>query len=183
GIVPLSEQAERSFLGRIEFNPWFFYVDGVAYIEHGHQYDPLCATDHVMSPISPLDPRRIMRGFSDVLLRFVVRPTRGLKEYGHETLGIFDYIRFGLRFRIGGALRLGGRFFSAVVELFRLRREHFTEAARALRTEHERRVPRLPEATRIGVDRLKALVALQAPPVTRSIHGILGSVLLDRLAL
>ncbi|MBL9108611.1 MAG: hypothetical protein JNM74_05045, partial [Myxococcales bacterium] len=32
-------------------------------------------------------------------------------------------------------------------------------------------------------DRLRALAALQAPPITRSIPGILGSVLLDRLAL
>lgn len=174
---------EESFLGRIEFNPWFFYVDGVAYIEHGHQYDPLCATDHVMAPLSPLDPRRIMRGFSDVLLRFVVRPTRGLKEYGHERLGIVDYVRFGLELGVMGALRLGGRFFSAVLELFRLRRAYLTEAMTALREEHERRIALLAEARRIGLDRLKALVALQSPPITRSMRGILASVLLDRLAL
>ena len=41
----------------------------------------------------------------------------------------------------------------------------------------------LAEATRIGIDRLRALAALQTPPVTRSIHGILASVLLDRVAL
>jgi hypothetical protein len=41
----------------------------------------------------------------------------------------------------------------------------------------------LSEATRIGIDRLRALAALQVPPVTRSIRGILASVLLDRLAL
>jgi hypothetical protein len=40
----------------------------------------------------------------------------------------------------------------------------------------------LAEATRIGLDRLRALAALQVPPVTRSIRGILASVLLDRLA-
>ena len=40
----LSHVAERvqsesdAFNERIEFNPWFFYRDGVAYIEHGHQH-------------------------------------------------------------------------------------------------------------------------------------------------
>ena len=69
---------------RVEFQPWFYWADGVAYIEHGHQYDAFCAQTHPMLPLSPLDPRRIARGFSEVLLRFVVRPTRGLREHGHE---------------------------------------------------------------------------------------------------
>jgi UDP-2,3-diacylglucosamine pyrophosphatase LpxH len=168
---------------RVEFAAWFFYRDGVAYIEHGHQYDEYCATDLPMAPLSPLDPRRMMRGFSDILLRYVVRPTRGMREHGHETLGVVDYLTFGAKLGFGGMLRLGGRFYDAVVELFRLRRAHLSSATRTLREEHERRMGLLAEATRIGVDRLRAIAALQSPPVTRSIRGILASVLLDRLAL
>ncbi len=41
----------------------------------------------------------------------------------------------------------------------------------------------LAEAMRIGLDRLRVLALMQAPPVTRSIRGILASVLLDKLAL
>jgi UDP-2,3-diacylglucosamine pyrophosphatase LpxH len=174
---------EEGFASRIEFNPWFFYVNGVAYIEHGHQYDAYCATDTLMAPLSPADPRRIARGFCDVLLRFVVRPTRGLKEHGHEKLGIKDYVTFGMRLGFKGMIGLATSFARAVIELFRLRRAYFTEAAQVLKAEHERRVALLAEATRIGLDRLKALTALQVPPITRSISGILGSVLLDRLAL
>jgi UDP-2,3-diacylglucosamine pyrophosphatase LpxH len=174
---------EEEFVSRIEFNPWFFYVNGVAYIEHGHQYDAYCATDTLMAPLSPADPRRIARGFCDVLLRFVVRPTRGLREHGHEHLGIKDYVTFGMRLGLKGMIGLVKNFGSAVIELFRLRRAYFTEAAQVLKAEHERRVALLSDATRIGLDRLKALTALQVPPITRSISGILGSVLLDRLAL
>ncbi len=170
------------FLARIEFNPWFFWADGVAYIEHGHQYDALCASEHVMAPLSPLDPRRIARGFCDVLLRYVVRPTKGMKEHGHESRGLFYYIAFAAGLGARGLFRLGWRFASAVIELFRLRREYFTEAGRKLREEHERRVALLAEATRISLDRLRALLALQVPPVTHSVSGILASVLLDRLA-
>jgi UDP-2,3-diacylglucosamine pyrophosphatase LpxH len=176
--------ADREAFGaRIEHSDWFYYQAGVAYIEHGHQYDPLCSTDHVMAPISPLDPRRLARGFCDVLLRFVVRPTRGLKEHGHERMGLVDYVSFGAKLGVRGMLSLGARFCRAVLELFRLRREHLSDAAKGLREEHERRMKLLAEAKRIGIDRLRALAALQAPPVTRSISGILASVLLDRLAL
>ncbi|WP_394837198.1 hypothetical protein LVJ94_09850 [Pendulispora rubella] len=174
---------EATFLARVEFNPWFFYVPDLAYIEHGHMYDPFCATSHVMAPLSPLDPRRIARGFCDVLLRFVVRPTKGLPEYGHENLGIVDYVKFGVGLGLGGMVKLGLRFFRAVCELFRLRRGYFTEAAETLRKEHDRRVAAFGEKMRIGTDRLRALAALQVQPVTSSIRGIMASVLLDRIAL
>jgi UDP-2,3-diacylglucosamine pyrophosphatase LpxH len=171
------------FASRIEFAPWFFYVGGVAYVEHGHQYDTLCSTEHVMAPLSPADPRRIARSFSDVLLRWVVRPTRGVPEYGHHRMGLVDYVMLGVRMGLGGLVRLFARFLSAVFELFRLRRAYLTEAARGLREEHDRRLAALAERTRVGIERLRALAALQVPPVTRSIPKILASVLLDRLAL
>src|ERR1700690_338617 len=136
-----------------------------------------------MAPISPADPRRIARSFSDVLLRWVVRPTRGVPEYGHHLMGLADYVLLGARLGVGGLLRLAARFASAVVELFRMRRAYLSVAAHALREEHERRMGALAVVTRIGIERLRALAALQAPPVTRSVSKILASVLLDRLAL
>jgi UDP-2,3-diacylglucosamine pyrophosphatase LpxH len=166
---------------RIEFAPWFYYVGGVAYVEHGHQYDTLCSTEHMMAPLSPRDPLRIARSFSDVLLRFVVRPTKGLPEYGHDRMGLADYVLFAARLGARGLVRLGLRFASAVVELFRLRRANLSDAARALRDEHERRLAALAVATRLGIERLRALASLQVPPVTRSAQKILASVLLDRL--
>ncbi len=172
-----------AFLARIEFQPWFFYRDGVAYIEHGHQYDPFCATEHVMAPLSPLDPRRVARGFSEVLLRFVVRPTRGMTEHGHDAFGMAHYVAFGARLGISGMARLGMRFVRAISALFSLRREHLSLASKVLRTEHERRVAQLADVTRGGKERLSALLGLQARPIAHSVSGIMASLLLDRAAL
>ncbi|MGH7330812.1 MAG: hypothetical protein ACREJX_20880, partial [Polyangiaceae bacterium] len=36
--------ASSAVAARIDFAPWFYYVGGVAYVEHGHQYDTLCYT-------------------------------------------------------------------------------------------------------------------------------------------
>jgi UDP-2,3-diacylglucosamine pyrophosphatase LpxH len=171
-----------AFASRIEFNPWFFYRDGVAYIEHGHQYDAFCATEHIMAPLSPLDPRRVARGFCDTLLRFVVRPTRGMTEHGHENVGLGYYLRFGAQLGIAGMVRLGIAFTKAVAEMFRLRRAHLSDAAKALRAEHEERVARLAAVTRLGLGRLRSLLSLQARPITSTVAGIMRGVLLDRLA-
>jgi UDP-2,3-diacylglucosamine pyrophosphatase LpxH len=172
-----------AFSARIGFNPWFFWRDGVAFIEHGHQYDPFCATPHVMAPLSPLDPRRIARGFCDILIRYVVRPTRGMTESGHEHVGLAYYLRFGAKLGVAGMIALGLRFARAVRELFRVYRASFSEASLALRAEHERRVSEFAARTRVGADRLKKLLALQSKPITSTIVGILRGVLLDRLAL
>ncbi len=172
-----------AFESRIVFHPWFFYVAGLAYIEHGHQYDAFCASEYVMAPLSATDPRRIARSVSDVLLRFVVRPTLGMREYGHDKHGVAHYLLFAMRLGVEGLLRLTGRYASAVGELFRLRREQRSGGADSLRDEHNRGMAVLASATWVGADRMRALAALQVPPVTRTIGGILASVLLDRLAL
>lgn len=175
------ETLSATFQSRIDFAPWFYYVHNVAYVEHGHQYDTLCSTDNVMAPLSPIDSRRIARSFSEILLRWVVRPTRGVPEYGHDRMGIFDYLRLAARLGARDLLRLGARFVAAVVELFRVRKAALSRAANAARDEHERRMAALADAMRIGVDRLRALAALQAAPATRSASKILASMLLDRL--
>jgi UDP-2,3-diacylglucosamine pyrophosphatase LpxH len=172
-----------SFDGRIAFHPWFFYVAGLAYIEHGHQYDGFCASQYVMAPLSASDPRRMARSVSDVLLRFVVRPTRGMHEYGHDKYGIAHYVVFALRLGATGLLQLAARYASAVRELLRLRREQRSGSAKRLREQHDRGMALLARAMRIGIERMRALAALQVPPVTRSLRGIFASVLLDRLAL
>jgi UDP-2,3-diacylglucosamine pyrophosphatase LpxH len=180
------EATASHFASRVEFAPWFYYVGGVAYVEHGHQYDTLCSTEHIMAPLSPADPERIARSFSDVLLRWVVRPTQGIPEYGHERMGVLDYIWLGVGLGAGGVVRLLMRFVAAVVELFRMRRAylraHISGAAQTLRAEHERRMAALALRTRVGIERLRALAALQAPPVTMSVPKIMASVLLDRIA-
>lgn len=168
---------------RIDFSPWFFYRDGLAYIEHGHQYDAYCATDHLLAPLSPIDPRRMARGFCDVLLRFVVRQTPGMTEHGHEEMGIVDYLRFGAKLGASGMVALAVRFARAIRELFRLRQAYLQGATSELRAQHEQAMARFARARRVGTRRIRALYRLQVPPITRSISGILASVLLDRLAL
>jgi UDP-2,3-diacylglucosamine pyrophosphatase LpxH len=182
-LCKLLARHARIDAGRVEFVEWFYYEEGRVYIEHGHQYDDYCAHEHVLHPVLPSDPRRSYRSLSDILLRYVVRPTRGMSESGHEHATAFDYLRFALRLGSSGMLTLGRRFLVAIAALVAVWRDHFSDAARWVREEHERKLALLAEARQISLIKLRALALLQRPPVTRSLLRILAGVMLDRIAM
>ncbi len=178
-LAALAVVAEAS----IEFAPWFYYEEGRLYLEHGHQYDSYCSHEHVLYPVAPGDPRRMAQSLSDVLVRYIVRPTRGLMEGGHEKRGVLDYLRFGLSLGVSGALLLLRRFVEANRALFSLWRDHDGRTAKRSRREAARRMRRLAVAYKISRKRLRALMKLQHKPATASLGAIATSLMLDRLAL
>lgn len=169
--------------GCVEFADWFYYEEGRVYVEHGHQYDSYCAHEHLLVPVLPRDPRRSARSLSDILLSYVVRPTRGMTEAGHDQASLLDYVKFALGLGIQGALGLARRFFQAVFTLIELWRDHFTESSRRIRELHDRRMADLASGMGISLEKLKSLASLQSAPVTRSLARILSTVLLDRVLL
>jgi predicted phosphodiesterase len=174
--------ARATFEGRIEFRHWFYYVRDFLYVEHGHQYDATCAYHHVLAPRSPRDPRRISYSFSDILLRYVVRPTRELSAEGHENTSVLDYVRLAFSLGLHGCARLGYRFFSAVGRMVSAWREQVSEHAQHIRAEHERHLHHIAGAFRLSIDKLRAMTQLWATPVTGKLTSIFRTVFLDGLA-
>jgi UDP-2,3-diacylglucosamine pyrophosphatase LpxH len=164
---------------QIEFSPWFYCEEGVIYLEHGHQYDSFCSHDHVLYPVSPNDPRRTTFSLSDILVRYVVRPTPGMTEGGHDSMQALDYVRFALSLGAGGMLALVGRFLRVLGAALSLWREHWSHATASVRREHERMLERWCEVRQTRVERALELVRLQLPPLTRSLAGIATSLMLD----
>lgn len=167
----------------VEFSPWFYYEQGRVYVEHGHQYDRYCSYEHVLNPVAPENPRRSSRSLSDVLLRQVVRPTRGLTEAGHDKAGALDYARFALGLGIGGMLGLARRFAGAVATLFSIWRAHMSEGAHRIRREHERRMAELADFLNLSIESLRQLSSLHSPPVTTSFRRLALTVMIDRMAM
>jgi len=169
----------QMFESRIEFRHWFYYVEGLLYVEHGHQYDETCSYHNVLMPLSPRDPRRIAFSFSDILMRYVVHPTKGLGTSGHDDMKLFDYVRMAFAMGIAGAAKLGYRFGRAVGAMLRSWREHLSVHAQAMRAEQEQKLHVLGERLRLGTDKLRALTDLWAKPVTSGFFPILRTVFLD----
>jgi UDP-2,3-diacylglucosamine pyrophosphatase LpxH len=167
----------------ITFEPWFFYRPGMVFVEHGHQYDPFCATPFVLTPLSPLDHQRVAPSLSDTLLRFIVRRTPGLKEYGHEDRGLASYISWGLLLGVRGTVGLFLRFWAAIFHLRKTARAYASKRAEKLADEHRARLAALADRVRVSTDRLEAALSLHVGSLGRSPRMVLASVMLDRLGL
>ena len=177
-----SSEDRATFDARIDFHPWFFYREGFVYVEHGHQYDPFCSSPYLLAPLSPRDPKRVLPSLSDHLLRYIVRRTPGMKEYGHETRGLWSYISWGLALGMRGAIGLYNRFWAVVFELRDTARAYQGEGGARLRKEHEKRLTALAEQVHIPEERLRRAIALHPEPMSVTVRGVLASVMLDRLA-
>lgn len=168
---------------RIEFSPWFYYVEGLLYVEHGHQYDSTCSYEHQLAPVSPEDPRRIQPSFADVMLRSVVRPTRGLNSEGHDHATFMTYMRLAARMGLGGAWALAKRYVNAIAKLIHISRMRFRREAQLVREENERRLIEMATRAKLGVDKVRALARLAAPPIGREVFGILRGLFVDKMAM
>jgi UDP-2,3-diacylglucosamine pyrophosphatase LpxH len=166
---------------RIQFCPWFYYVEGLLYVEHGHQFDAVCNYPHLLAPLQAADPSRLHWSLSDWLLRAVARPTPGLGTDGHEGRTMLDYVRFAWSLGVLGALRLGYRYAHALAMALRTCQQVLGESARTLREEHERGMAKVARAMRVPLDVVKAVAAMWPRPVASGWLGIVRNAFLDRL--
>ncbi len=176
-----SDGAREGFESRIEFQHWFFYVRGFLYVEHGHQYDATCAHHHVLAPRSPRDPSRLSYSFSDILLRYVVRPTRELAPDGNDNTSLFDFLRLAFSLGLHGCAKLGYRFFSAVRRMVDVWRDHLSEHAQHVKAEHDKHMQQIAAVFRLNMEHMRAMTQLWATPVTSRLTSIFRTVFLDGL--
>ncbi|MFT3924909.1 MAG: metallophosphoesterase [Myxococcales bacterium] len=166
---------------RIEICPWFFVVDGLLYVEHGHEFDAMCSYGDPLMPTCMRDPRRINATPFSVLLRQVARPTRGLRAAGYQYVGMGEYLRLLVHLGVRGSVRIAGHFARAS---YLLLRECYTSlVVRKPRRERNARARHELFAARKGVcsSTLERLRQLYVAPATKSFGAVLRSLYLDRV--
>jgi UDP-2,3-diacylglucosamine pyrophosphatase LpxH len=166
---------------RIEICPWFFVVDGLLYVEHGHEFDAMCSYGDPLMPTCTRDPRRIHATPFSVLLRQVARPTRGLRAAGYQYVGMGEYLRLLVHLGIRGSVRIAGHFARAS---YLLLRECYTSlVVRKPRRERNSQARHARFAARKGLrgHTLQTLRDLYVAPATRSFAAVLRSLYLDRV--
>lgn len=166
---------------RIEICPWFFVVDGLLYVEHGHEFDAMCSYGDPLMPTCMRDPRRIHATPFSVLLRQVARPTRGLRAAGYQYVGMSEYLRLLLHLGVRGSVRIAGHFARAS---YLLLRECYTSlVVRKPRRERNAKARHALFAARKGLrgHTLQNLRELYVAPATRSFSAVLRSLYLDRV--
>ncbi|HEX3764689.1 MAG TPA: hypothetical protein VHW23_38605 [Kofleriaceae bacterium] len=175
--------ADDRALGRIGVVPWFVYVPGVCWIEHGHVYDEGCSFEFNLAPMDPKDGWLIYNA-DYAAVRYLGSTVPEIDPHGIEEWGLWGYLRFA----IGLGLRSGSRLWLAyarfVRALFAARRLHRSFKRRdRRRREHRARLAEVAQAGGISLEVAAAIDRLARTPLTVSGRRLARMVALDRFGL
>ena len=164
----------------VAFHAWFYLEQGVAWIEHGHQYDPYCSFDDVLAPDT--DEHRIDPNVGGAILRYVANHFTA-DASAHWGSGFFGYLSWWVAQGLDKALDILGGYRDMVRTLLL----HWI-AQRPVRVARRRarakmRLRRLAAKLRLPEQTLHRLDALREKPVVTDMGRIVRAVMLDRLLL
>jgi UDP-2,3-diacylglucosamine pyrophosphatase LpxH len=182
--IALYTQGRGAELGeRVSFRDWFYYEPGRVYIEHGHHYDEYCT--HAF-PLNPLDHHRgdcLTRSLSDALKRWIVNPTRGLTEAGHEDANMLDYLRLAARLKSGGCVRLVTRYLVTIARLAGHAWQGRGRLAAELGSRQDQRLREIADEHNVPANVLQTLARTWRRPGTHSLGALFACLMVDRILL
>ncbi|MCA9678767.1 MAG: hypothetical protein KC464_27305, partial [Myxococcales bacterium] len=166
---------------RVDFHEWFVLEPGVAWIEHGHQYDAQCSFEHGLSPYD---------GHGEVIPNVDAASVRhlgsvaGVDAHSTEEWSFGGYVQHAASLGPRGFVRLVGGYARFMMGLWRASRIQRGLRQRGRRAaDHERRLAELATERGLSVGELRDLDGLRRMPVTRNMTRVCRMLMLDRLAL
>lgn len=168
---------------RIGFHPWFYYEPGVAWIEHGHQYDECCSFEFGLCPV---DPRRneIVTNVDYAGLHYIAGYVEEMDAHGAEAWSFGGYMRFAFSIGRKGSARLAKAYYRFSRGLLRAWRSHKSFATqRSQRTLQAQRVAALSADWSVPVSTLDAVDELRRRPVIGHFRRLLQVLMLDKIAI
>ncbi len=175
--------ADDRALSRIRVVPWFVYVPGVAWIEHGHVYDEGCSFEFNLAPMDPKDGNLIFNA-DYAAVRYFGAAVPEIDPHGIESWSFWGYMQYamGSGFQAGSRLWIAyGRF---VASLFRGGRLHKSSKRRERRRrEHTARLAEVATEGGVPVAAAAAIDRLSRTPLTASMRRLGRLVMLDRFGL
>jgi UDP-2,3-diacylglucosamine pyrophosphatase LpxH len=82
----------EEFRARIAFHPWFFFVPGRIYIEHGNQYDDFSSFDHRLVPLIPFDQDHVAMPVSHLIIRYFVNRYENFRSHDKDNWTLREYV-------------------------------------------------------------------------------------------
>ena len=169
---------------RFRFEPWFYYVEGDVYVEHGHQYDYYSSWRYQLTPFTTTEkPRRVALPMGNISNRRMATKMGYFNPHAADfILNVFRYADHWLRHYafsrrslvyhwLFGSLRV-------LYELLRQKRrlrQNPPDHAAALAAEAER--------SGLGVETMTALDELKRQPITGRVYRMVREFWIDRLVL
>lgn len=162
----------------VHFHDWFLHEQGVAWIEHGHQYDAYCSFEHQLDPLAPerdeLDPT-----ISGVAMRYV---SNHFIPHGEnaETWSFSGYLAFAFTSgKLGEVVRAYAAMSSRLLQRAVRRRQELASR----RKQHLSRLRELARRARLPEWKLAIVDQQRRRPASTNVREVLSALMLDRLLL
>ena len=167
----------------IGFHAWFYYEPGVAWIEHGHQYDECCSFEYNLNPVD-VEGNMLVTNVDTAGMRYLTNQIPEIAPHGTEDWSFAGYMRLMYDAGMQSAWRMarGYYWFSAKL-LGEWRASRRLRANHQRRAVHVQRLSALSEATDVPEATLRALDGLQRRPVVTNLRRLAQVLMLDKLAL
>lgn len=166
----------------IRFEPWFYYVPGEIYAEHGQQYDYYSSFKHVLSPVVQTKAGLVIAlPMGDLANRYLMSLMGFFNPHASDfILNVFRYLAHWLRYYAFTRRSLVGNWFwGSILVMTQLlllkKRTHQRPVNYDACLSHAARRARLPVST------VAALGELQPPPITTRFFRIAREFWVDRV--
>lgn len=162
---------------RVQFHPWFLYIPDLAWLEHGHQYDPYCSFDDPLSPSADGEDSDL--NVDSAVMRYLVAG-RADDNPGQWNRGFFGHI--AALVRAGGIQAQAAAYCAMVRRLIGVWAHHLVTGER-WRVAQRRRVAlrAAAHAARIPPQVLARLRRHHRRPLVHGLVPTLRAVMVDRL--
>jgi UDP-2,3-diacylglucosamine pyrophosphatase LpxH len=166
---------------RLGVHAWFYYEPGVAWIEHGHQYDETCSFEFGLAPADPVSGE-LVTNVDFAAVRYLGGSAPDVDRHGTDEWGFAGYLSYAWSLGLRGFLRVGRGYARFAGSLLRAARLHGSlRRQKQRRSEHEARLGELATSREIPRETLRKIDELRRPPVTASIRRLARVLMLDRL--
>ncbi len=170
---------------RLHFEPWFVYVPGVFYAEHGQQYDMTCSYSDVLDARIPPDrshATEIEVSFGSAMARRVLSRLGTFNPFNDESfvLGLGGYMKHFFEFYFPRRAMFRPYFGGSFAVLFEVWRRG--KRIRARRPDPER-YARYGEDKGVGADFMALLQRLSSQPLSERPLLLFHELWLDRFAI
>jgi UDP-2,3-diacylglucosamine pyrophosphatase LpxH len=172
--------ADERALARIKVVPWFVYVPGVAWIEHGHVYDEGCSFEFNLAPTDPKDDRLVYNA-DYAAVRYLGMASPDLDPHGIESWSFWGFLRYAWGQGMGPFWRLFAAYMQFTFAMLAARTLHQSTKRRdARRRIHRERLAQVAHAGGLPLDTAAAIDRMARTPLTVSWRRLARLLVLDK---
>jgi UDP-2,3-diacylglucosamine pyrophosphatase LpxH len=166
---------------RVRFHPWFFYEPGVAWIEHGHQYDACSSFDYGLEPVGP-NGSSIATNVDAASVRYI-SSQQDADVHALAEWSFLGYAKFAVSLGPRGLLRIARSYLAFMWSLLAAWRQQKPRSQANLqrRERHQMRLRALARQWNIDEQVLRRVDELRRPPCIDHLATLAGAAFLDRL--